>query len=105
MTYGYSQKKDSSLIKIIVVIAIIGGVAVGGWTLARRFNIGTFSGASAASAADSLRAASEFYAGGKLDDARVELETLMSHLNDDKVASEALLLLARIDTAQGMYDA
>jgi lipoprotein-anchoring transpeptidase ErfK/SrfK len=45
------------------------------------------------------------YTGGKLDEARRELEGLMAHLNDDLVAPEAHLLLARLDVAEGMYDA
>ena len=104
MDYGHKPKRESNLLRIIVVLLIVGGIAAGAWTVVRRFNVAGFAGAGAASVADSFRAALDLYTGGNLPAARQELENLVPHLKGAQVAPHAILLLARIDSAQGMYD-
>ena len=105
MDQPYRRKKETSLVKIIVVLLIAGGVAAAGWSLFRKFQSGNVGGASAASASASFKAAEDLYTQGDLQAARQELDALLPDLSDVAVAPQALVLLANIDAAAGMYDA
>jgi tetratricopeptide (TPR) repeat protein len=72
--------------------------------LYHKLNIGNSGNANATSAAASLQAAQEAYTKGDLQAARQELDALVPALKDDAITPQALVMLANIDIAAGMYD-
>ena len=98
----FSRKKDPSLAKIILAIVLVGGLAFGGYTLARRFYSEHVTRSVTGKAPQDIQAARDALSAGQYDQARALLEPVALRADDSALAGEALVLLA--DAAQSAGD-